>query len=139
MARAYTAQQLGAELRRASRETDKALAAANRQLGREARGDMRSAAKSGSRLEAKMAGGIGTKAGKSSVQITVKNTRSAPGAQGAYWGAKKYRQFKPWVGASWQAGSKPGGPYVINPTLADKADTYAERYRDNVFGTLPGN
>ena len=51
-----------------------------------------------------------------------------PGADGAFWGAKQYRQFDDWVGSSWSAGVKGEGPYAINDTIADMADEIVEMY-----------
>ena len=66
--------------------------------------------------------------------------RPTPGAQATFWGAKRRtgwyarerysgstgRQHPPWVGASWGAGKRGEGPYVLNEAIADHRDEIDE-------------
>lgn len=54
------------------------------------------------------------------------------GSDGAFWGAKQYRQFNPWVGNSWSAGVAGQGPYAINDTIAEMQDEIQQMYLDGV-------
>ena len=73
------------------------------------------AASSGSAQQARMASGIQSAATSSAAVLTLQNTLSAPGAMGAFLGARQYLQFPPPVAPGWVIGG-PGGPLVINPT-----------------------
>lgn len=50
---------------------------------------------------------------------------------GAEFGAKRYRQFKPWRGNQW--GGWSGGPgYFLHPTIRDNAESFLEQYIDTL-------
>lgn len=123
-------------LDQAAKDQRRALAAANRSLGRDVRGWARADATAGTGQQRRMAGGIGTKADARSVSLTVKNTKGAPGAQGAFYGAKRFAQFPPWVGTGWSAGDRNAGPQPINTTLADRGTEIAERFLAESFKSL---
>lgn len=127
-----------AALSRALREfpsvSRRELRRSNLEVSRRAREWGRGAAARGTRLEAKMAGGIGAGATQKQAYLSVRNTARAPGATVAFWGAKKRtgwyaaeryadsaaRQHPRWVGANWTAAKRGQGPYVINDMLADR-------------------
>lgn len=116
-------------LNRAGKDQDKAQAAFHRAIGRTERDQIRGAARAGTPRQSKMSGGIGSKADRRSVSITVKNTARAPGATPTFYGSKRSfgwyagggrPQNPPWVGNNWEVASRTGGPYVVNATLADR-------------------
>ncbi len=62
----------------------------------------------------------------------------APWAAGAFMGSKRYRQFPAWIGNQyenpWQPGGgregPGGGPYAINPAVAETAEEVIDRVGD---------
>lgn len=59
-----------------------------------------------------------------------------PFADGAFFGAKNYPQFAPWIGASWKVAEPGGGPYGINPALAARKDDIGELYVEALYKLL---
>lgn len=140
---------LAKALERGSKDQAKAVAAANRKTGRHVRDWTRDAARSGTDQQRKMAGGIGTRASKSDVRLTVKNTKGAPGATSAFYGQKgkfgwygkpQYRDSPPqgpqWVGNSWTVAVKGQGPHVINDVLAEREPEISDLYLTEAFNAL---
>lgn len=123
-------------LDKAAKDMDRAIAKAHRGFAAEYRGKARTAAQSGTAQQRRMAGGIGSKADKTRASLTVKNTKGAPGAQGAFWGAKKYPQFQPWVGQGWDVAVRGEGPYVINQLLAEDRDRIEQGFLDASFDVV---
>lgn len=132
---------VAAGLKVAPREMKRELRRSNALVGREARGWLRSAASSGTSQQRHMARGIGSSASSTEVRVTIQNTRSAPGALGAFYGAKRYPQFPTWVGNSWKPATAGEGPYVINPELARRQPAietiYLQGQADAVARALP--
>lgn len=127
------AEALARALRQYPAASKKEMRKSNLQVSRRGREWARSAARSGTPLQSRMAQGIGAQANSRQAFLTVRNTASAPGATVAYFGTKRrigwyaaarYRnsppQFPPWVGNRWRAASRNEGPYAINAMLADR-------------------
>lgn len=119
---------MGAEL---AREVTKALkAGVERTVVPEAR---RRAEAKGS-VHRKAAPAIRAASTASSAKLAIGGLQRFPFAEGAFFGAKKYRQFPPWVGNqaedAWPVGvmaEGPGqGPYAINPAIAATAEPLEE-------------
>lgn len=135
---------LSRALRQFPAASKKEIRKSNLQVSRKAREWGRAAAGRGSRLESKMAGGIGAGASSKQAYLSVRNTVRSPGATVAFWGARKrtgwyaaerYQdggrpQHPPWVGNRWQAGARNQGPYVINEMLADRLPQLQRLYWD---------
>lgn len=88
-------------------------------------------ARSGTPTQRKAAAAIKAQAGAAKAAIAVKPTTAIPFALGAFFGAKAWPQFEPWVGASWTAGG-PGGPAAINPAIAALDDQILAVYAETV-------
>lgn len=141
---------LARSLAKASKDQQKAVAASNRKVARYARDQGRDRARSGTKQQRKMAGGIGSRASKNDARLTIKNTKGAPGAQGAFYGAKgrsgwyanpRYaestgRQFPQWVGNSWPIATKGQGPQPINDMLADELPKIGDMYLEGAWDAL---
>jgi hypothetical protein len=90
-----------------------------------------------------LAGQAGSTEAAAQSSITATATQSAakiawggsrvPFSAGAYMGAKRYPQFKPWVGNSWEVGGA-GGPRDINDAVREMRERIAETYAE-VFMT----
>jgi hypothetical protein len=127
------ADRLAIAFRAAPAEMKKALRKSNADLGRKASAGVRAAAATGTRQQARMARGIGFSTSATSVSIRVRNTSSAPGAAGAFYGAKFRKQFpRPWAGTGWVVGGS-GGPRVLNPWVRDHK---AQAERDFLDGQV---
>lgn len=104
---------------------------------RKANVDVARIAQDASQHEASGLGGVQAKAAPAikaggeqlAAKIVVSATAAYPFALGAFFGAKKYPQFPPWVGNSWDPGG-PGGPYAINAALRSKLDEITDAYGD---------
>jgi len=93
-------------------------------------------------VQAEAAGAIKGKANQREARIGVGPTAAVPFANVAFWGAKKrtgwyarYRykdspapQHPAWVGNSWDVGEPGGGPYAINPAIADDREEVLAEY-----------
>lgn len=143
------APELARALAKADRDAGKALAASNRALARTERDVIRTRARSGTRQQQRMAGGIGSRASRTSASISVRNTAGAPGATATFWGQKgkfgwyanpRYRESPPqgpaWVGNSWTVATRGQGPHVINETLAERIDDIGDRFLTDQFALL---
>lgn len=59
--------------------------------------------------------------------VAIRQNKSFPFSHGAFFGAKRWRQFPQWVGASWDM-MRGTGPYVITPTVV--------RNRERILGVM---
>lgn len=85
-------------------------------------------------MERHMAGGIGSAANSTSAAITIRNTRSAPGAQGAFYGSTRYPQFhKRWVGKSWAFPSRTQGPQPLGSVFVQHESQADAMFLDGQF------
>lgn len=144
------ANELSAALRQAQKNTNKELARSNRMVARQTREWSRAAASSGTPLQRRAAGGIGSSAGAKNAKLTVRSTARAPMAPPAFWGkggrsgwyaADRYaastgRQHPQWVGNSWKAGVRGQGPYVLNDVLADREAEIGDLYLDGQWEAI---
>lgn len=120
---------------KAPREMKRALRKSAAETARQVRGTVRSAAASGTPQQARMARGIGSSANSTSAIITVKNTRSAPGALGSLYGSKRFRQFPAWVGNSWKPLTRGEGP-AHSRWLAPRKHEIEQRFVDGQLAAL---
>lgn len=67
-------------------------------------------------VQAKAAPAIKAAGEQTRSKINVQGGGAYPYALGAFYGAKRFKQFPPWVGNTWEPGG-PGGPYAINPAI----------------------
>jgi len=96
-------------------------------------------ARSGTKLQAKMAGAIRPAATVSKgPTLRVAKTGRNQAAHAAFWGQKRrsgwfaadkykaydgqHQKLPEWVGAAWSVGKKGEGPYAINDTIADNTE-----------------
>lgn len=77
--------------------------------------------------QAKASRAIRGSATQSAAKIAV--TRSPVFAQGAFFGALRFKQFPAWVGNSWEPGGG-GGPYAVNPAIRDSLQDIVDAYGD---------
>ncbi len=104
---------------------DGALREANRQIAGGVAGQAQGMTENAQ--QAKAAGAIVGRGDRRGAKIAV--TRSPAFAQGAFFGAKQYRQFPAWVGNSWEVGGA-GGPYAVNPAIRENLTEIIEAYGD---------
>jgi hypothetical protein len=81
----------------------------------------------------KAAGSLATS--KATRQATVRLGRGMPFAFGAEFGALRYRQFEPWRGNQWVAGSGPadGVGYFLNPAVREQRAKVEAVYMANIM------
>ncbi len=118
----------GKQLRRA----DKVLAADFAELNEEHANRIASAARanagSDGGVEAKAAAAIKAVKSASELAITITSTTAHPYALGAFYGAKRYKQFADWVGNQWEPGASDDGPYAVAPAITAEAPKMLEAY-----------
>lgn len=144
------ADRLAAALARYPAASRVELRKSNLKVARRAREVTRAGAGRAGRMQAKMAGGIGSAASSKNAQLTVRNTARAPGAQAAFYGAKRRagwyaaeryadsrgRQFPEWIGNRWRVAQAGEGPYGINDTLASELPELRRMYMDGQWEVL---
>lgn len=129
-----------AELRAVDPKLARALTKANREIAARVAERAAGKARSAGGVQAKAADAIRGAAGQREAKIAInKGTRFAF-ADGAFYGAKAYPQFAPWVGNTWDVGG-PGGPAAINPAIAEMVpaieDFYLNAFEDAVAAAFP--
>lgn len=102
---------------RAGGERASKLGKPHRKIAKVVEPEARADAKSATAQQAKAARAILGKGTAKAAVIAIRNLGKVGFGIGAFMGAAQYRQFLPWVGASWDitAGE---GPYVIAPAIA---------------------
>ena len=68
------------------------------------------------------------KAAQSQVAAQIKAGSGVAFGMGALLGAKKWRQFAPWVGNDWTLSGPDDGPYGIAPAVDSTAPEFVEAY-----------
>lgn len=118
-----------AEFQRALRDVDndlpKELRKAHKDIAEFIKDKAQARARSGSAQQAKAAPGIRAGAEQRRALLKIGGARN-PFAIGAFFGARKYKQFPKWVGNQWQPGDH-GGPLIIGPVLADNTEEVIDR------------
>lgn len=94
--------------------------------------EARSQAGTGTRTQRKAAAAIKARAGAASASVAVQATAQVPFALGAFFGAKRYAQFSPWIGNKWESGVAGEGPYAINPAIVALEDQILAVYGEAV-------
>lgn len=91
-------------------------------------------------VQAKAAPAIVGAAEQRAAKIAINKGTRFKFADGAFYGAKAYPQFDPWVGNTWEVGG-PEGPDAINPAIADSIsdieDFYLNAFEDAVTQAFP--
>lgn len=64
--------------------------------------------------------------------IAFSQTRRNPFIFGAFFGAKRWRQFQPWVGNDWDL-IKGSGPYVLAPFVYRNAERISDMFSDGIM------
>lgn len=85
-----------------------------------------------SRQQAKVQGGI--RAGKTfkAATVTTANTKRFPFAVGSFFGARRYRQFQPWIGNQWDPGDHVAASYGVPHAIASHLDEIIDTYGDRI-------
>lgn len=127
---------------------------ANKKVAEQASEWARSAARSGTRQQARAAGAIKARGTQSTARLAISGGPAY--AKAAFWGmsrrtgwyaAERYRdslarQAPRWVGNSWTAGVAGQGPHVINDALAahvdEVEDLYMAGYEAALRAAFPG-
>ena len=134
------------ELKAIDSDLPKQLAKANREISTHVTQKARGNARAAGGVWALAAGAITGRATASAASVGVARTSRAPMALPAFWGAKartgwfanplKYGEYgtqhPAWVGNTWEAATRTGGPYVINYTLLEELDEVVELYGDAI-------
>ena len=130
---ASSLERAAADIERGAKDLAKTQRGVYREISQKVSGWARFDAASGSRRERRFASAITARPTTAAARVGIRPT---PGAQATFWGAKRRtgwyareryagstgRQHPPWVGASWDAGKRGEGPYVLNETVADHRD-----------------
>ena len=121
------------ELRRLDKSWPKELRKVHKKIADQGAMRSQSVARGMGGQQRKYASAIKGKANQREARIGITAGKSNAGANAAFWGARarygwygfrRYHdtggapQYRPWVGNAWQAASYRGGPYAINPALA---------------------
>ena len=120
------------DLKRINAELPKQLRKAGLGVAKLVAAEARTRARSGTRIQRKAATAIKAQAGAARASVAVKPTAKVPFALGAFFGAKRYPQFEPWVGSTWKAGVAGEGPYAINPAIVALEDQIVAVYAEAV-------
>lgn len=121
--------ELRAGLKAADQELPKRLSKIHREGAKKVAEDARGRLSALSRLQALASGavkGSGTQL-QSKIRVGAGNGVAADIALGATLGARRYKQFPPWIGQDWTVG-EPGGPYGVGDAIAAGADQFIEEY-----------
>ena len=81
----------------------------------------------------KTASMIGRRATQTSATVTLRYSKF-PWAAGAEWGAKRWAQFKPWVGNQYTKRKTPG--YMIGDTLKAELPDVEKSYRKKLLKAI---
>ena len=130
------AAQIRAGLRAAPARMKVELRKSNRTVAKKAQGWARSGAAGGTPQQRRAQNAIKGTGSSSEARLSIGPTAKAPFARGAFWGAKKWPQFLPWVGASWKPFEHGQGPYRINDALADHEGDVQADFLDGQLDAL---
>lgn len=146
--------ELTAGLKSAQQSLGREQRRANKDVASQVQKWAQSAARSGTRQQAAMAGAIQARATANVARLAVSQAGKWGAANPAFWGQLRrfgwyggwYRgqvdpqraagfsggppQGLPWVGTRWLPGRKGEGPYALNDALADHIDEIGELYLD---------
>lgn len=129
-----------AELRTADPKLARTMRVANKDIAEKVASRAQAKARSGTPVQAKAAEAIVGAASQRDAKIAINKGTRFKFADGAFYGAKAYPQFDPWVGNTWDPGG-PGGPDAINPAIAemvpDIEDFYLNAFEDAVAAAFP--
>jgi hypothetical protein len=85
-----------------------------------------------SRQQAKVAGGIRAAKTFKAAVVSTKNTKRTPFAVGAFFGARRYKQFQPWIGNQWDPGDSVSASYGVPHAIAAHLDEIVDVYGDGI-------
>jgi hypothetical protein len=146
--------ELIAGLRGAGQSLGREQRRANKDVATEAQRWAQSAARSGTRQQAAMAGAIQARATQTIARLALSRAQRWGAANPAFWGQRRRfgwyggwyagelnrrraagfaggrPQGLPWVGNSWTPGRSGEGPHVLNDTIADHLDEIGDLYLD---------
>mgnify|MGYP000054621355 CR=1 FL=1 len=129
-----------AGLRSADPKLARTMRVANKEIASKVASRAQSRARSGTPVQAKASAAIVGAAEQRAAKIAVNKGTRFKFADGAFYGAKAYQQFDPWVGNTWEPGGA-GGPAAINPAIADSIpeieEFYLDAFEDAVAGAFP--
>lgn len=109
---------LAKALAAAPAQMKKELRKSHKGVAKKAQGWTRAAAAAGSPQQRRAANAIKASSTSTAARLDIKPGARTAGALGTFYGAKRYRQFPAWVGASWRPATRGEGPYAINDALA---------------------
>lgn len=154
MARASAVQVRGlrafqSELRAANPKLARSMRVANAKIAEKVAANVQAKALSRGGVVAKAAPAIVGRGEQRGAKIVINKGREFKFADGAFFGAKQWSQFEPWVGNQhempWPVGGSdegPGrGPYAINPgiyeSIPEIEEFYLDAFEDAVAGAFP--
>jgi len=109
---------LARDLKQIDAELPKQLRKAALTVAKLVQAEAQSQAQAATPTQRKAAAAIRASASAAKASIAVRPTSAIPFAFGAFFGAKRFKQFEPWVGSAWKAGADGEGPYAINPAIS---------------------
>lgn len=122
------AKEFAAALKRVKGRANANLRKSNRTVAKKAQGHARAAASGGTRQQQRAATGITAVGTTTAAVVKIGPTVKAPFARGAFFGAKKFPQFLPWVGANWKPATHGEGPYRVNDAFAQHQGEYEDDF-----------
>lgn len=129
------------ELKKIDGQLPKEVRRANFAVAKLVANEAQQRAGAGTPIQRKAASAIRASAGAGKASVSVRPSARIPFANGAFFGAKRWRQFEPWVGTGWAVGRPGEGPYAINPAIASLkdriVDVYAEAIADVTTQAFP--
>lgn len=138
-----------AELRATHAKLPRALTVANREIAETVADRAQAKAQARGGVVAKAAPAVVGRGEQRGAKLAINKGRQFKFADGAFFGAKQFGQFEPWVGNQhempWPAGVNdegPGrGPYALNPaifeSIPDIEDFYLNAFEDAVKAAFP--
>lgn len=138
-----------AELRAADPKLARSLRAANREIADKVAGAVQAKARARGGVAQHAADAVVGRGEQRAAKIAINKGTRFKMADGAFFGAKQYRQFPAWVGNAnenaWPVGANdegPGrGPYAINPGIYESIPAieafYLDGFEDAVKGAFP--
>lgn len=126
------------ELSRAFRQavgSTRDLSRAYREVGRLATDRSKSAAAGARPQQRKAAAALLGRGTSTEASVGVRNTGRVPFGIGAFMGARRWRQFPPWVGNTWDIASG-SGPYVIADAVSDAMPDILDEFAEAIGDAL---
>lgn len=116
------------ELRKADATLKAELASLNQRVAQRIVDDVQPT----SPQQAKVSKGIKAAKQFKAAVVSTANTRANPFAVGAFFGARRYKQFQPWIGNQWDPGDSVAASYGVPHSIAKHLEDIVDMYGDGI-------